>query len=80
MGFDIGERVVSKWTGLGTIKGAVFYEDGVRLQLVTFDDPMFGTKFYPVGKLEAVESKKGEAGGPKEAEAGKEVPERPPGS
>jgi len=53
MAFEIGERITGYFTGPGTVTGPLQRdEDGVAVQLVEFDNPMFGTKLREVGKMQ----------------------------
>jgi hypothetical protein len=53
MAFEIGERITSSFTGPGTIAGPLERdEDGIAVQRVEFDNPMFGTKLREVGKMQ----------------------------
>jgi hypothetical protein len=55
MAFELGERVTSSFTGPGTIMGPLERdEDRVAMQLVKFDNAMFGTRLRPVGKMESL--------------------------
>jgi len=56
MAFEIGERVTSSFTGPGTISGPLQRdEDNTAVQLVEFDNPMFGTKLREVGKMQPLD-------------------------
>lgn len=53
MAFDIGERVVSKFMGAGTVVGEIFKdEEGDACQRIQFDNPTFGEKNYEIKKLQ----------------------------
>jgi hypothetical protein len=57
MAFEIGDRVISSWTGPGTVIGSLERdEDGIAMQLVHFDSDAFGTRLRAVGKLQPLDS------------------------
>ena len=52
--FLVGERVVSKFMGEGTVKSAILpREDKTEpiMQEIEFDNPLIGTRAYPISKL-----------------------------
>jgi hypothetical protein len=56
MAFEIGERITSSFTGPGTIVGPLERdEDGVAIQRVNFDNPIFGNKLREVGKMQPLD-------------------------
>ena len=56
MAFEIGERVTSSFTGPGTIVGPLERdEDGVAVQRVRFDNPLFQERLREVGRMQPLD-------------------------
>lgn len=63
MAFDLGQRVSSSFTGIGTVTGELTKdEDKVCLQEITFDNPALGTRNYEIRKLSPVHEEGGSDG------------------